>query len=172
MTSARRSFAAILLTLTSLTICAVAGAQSSTTYTSHRYHYSFGVPAGWKVQAATTTIVAPGFPTGSGYETDKFTKGDSEIRIAATQLSASETLSRWTASRVAQIAKQFQCTKPTRRTAHLGGANAIELVYKECFGYFDVFEAVHGGRGYDVYWLGPPPGTAFKTDVSRFHFLP
>jgi hypothetical protein len=47
---------------------------------------------------------------------------------------------------------------------------AVELDYRFCFGYFDVVETVHEGRGYDLYWLGPPERGTLRRDLSSFRF--
>src|SRR4051794_732363 len=134
------------------------GPARGKTFVSHRYHYSLTIPDGWEAVPAKRTLDAPIFPDAKGPATDTFvpaTKTDKgSIGIASVPLTPSETFKTWTRARVTAIASQYGCTNPERHPATLAGMAATRLVYAECFGFFDDYEVVHGGRGYDVYWLG------------------
>ena len=84
------------------------------------------------------------------------------------QLPAGTTLETWERTNLQAIAHQFSCHVPKQKAIRLDGTPAIELVYApSCYGNFDTIEAVHGGRGYDVYWLGPV--ATRSQDQARFH---
>jgi hypothetical protein len=137
---------------------AARGAAHGKTFVSHRYHYSLAIPSGWKAIPAKRTIDAPIFPDAKGPATDTFVPATNidkgSIGIASQPLKAGETLKAWTRTRMAAIASQYGCTTPERHPAKVAGVAATSLVYAECFGFFDDYEVVHGGRGYDIYWLG------------------
>lgn len=162
-----------------LAVCTVfAGASfgAGKTYVSHRYHYALALPAGWLVLPATSTLSVPAFPEANGPETDRFdsaTKDRGTIGIASAKLPAGKTLSAWVHDRVGSIATSFDCFDPQRHTRTVAGVKAVELVYPSCFGYFDDLELVHGGRGYDIYWLGSKAtggDAVFLRSLAGFRF--
>ena len=100
-------------------------------------------------------------------------KGEAGIGIASVPIVA-RGASAWAASRVTQIAHQYDCTRPAGRVTRIDGVTASELVYPDCFGYFDAIEAAHGGPGYDVYLLEPEKNAkdieTFRAAVASFRF--
>ncbi len=145
------------------------GTQS---YVSTRYHYSLPVPAGLRLTAAKADQIYGLFPAAPSPEVDFFGTGRSDnargIAVASVQLPAGTTLESWKRTNLQAIAHQFSCNAPKQKAIKLDGTPAIELVYAaSCYGTFDTIEAVHGGRGYDVYWLGPIANRA--QDLARFH---
>ena len=142
------------------------------TFVSHLYHYSLRVPAGFHAHAATIPIAPGFFPTMPGPGTDEFIQGKNSIGAASQPIGAQISLSSWTKSRIAVIRKYYGCDKPKKtRTVTVGGVRAIELVYPYCEGeYVDSIEAVHGGRGYDVYWFGAAEKGTFLHDLASFRF--
>ncbi len=153
------------------------GAARSTMFVSDRYHYSLAVPAGWMVIPASTTLKAPNFPDAAGFGTDRFLSKakthEGVIGIASERLNPGATLRTWADARIAAIASQFACTGPERQPIEVAGVAAVKLVYPECFGFFDDYAVVHGGRGYDVYWLGSKASggdVTFLHALAGFHF--
>jgi hypothetical protein len=149
--------------------CAIA---APATFVSHLYHYSVRVPPGFHAHAATIPIAPGFFPTMPGPGTDEFIQGKNSIGAASQPIGAQVSLSSWTKSRIAVIRKSYGCEKPKETHAvRIAGVRALELVYPDCQGeYTDSIEAVHGGRGYDVYWFGAAePGTLLR-DLASFRF--
>ena len=167
-----------------LALVAVANAASygspSRTYISTRYHYSLPVPAGLKLVPAKADQLYGFFPSSPSPEVDFYGTGlanDSKgIAVASVALPAGTSLEGWVTTNLRAIAQQFSCHVPTRRATTLDGAPAVELVYApSCFGNFDTIEVVSGGRGYDVYWLGPVSTRSqdqaqFHADIKAFRF--
>ena len=142
------------------------------TFISHLYHYSMRVPAGFHAHAATIPVAPGFFPTMPGPGTDEFIQGKNSIGAASQPVGPQMSLSSWTKSRIAVIRKYYGCDKPKKtHTTTLGGVRAVELVYPYCEGeYVDSIEAVHGGRGYDVYWFGAAETGTLLRDLASFRF--
>jgi hypothetical protein len=165
-----------------LASASTAGALGSAgqTYVSARYHYSLPVPAGLKLTPAKATQIYGFFPAAPSPEVDFFATGPAGdphgIAVASVALPAGTTLKSWVRTNLQAIGQQFSCHVPSERAITLDGTPAVELVYApSCYGDFDTIEVVHGGRGYDVYWLGPAATRSqdqaqFHADVKAFRF--
>ena len=153
-------------------LAAIALGGVTQTYVSARYHYSLPVPAGLKLTPAKADQIYGLFPSAPSPEVDFFGAGPANdsrgIAVASVQLPTGTTLETWERTNLQAIAHQFSCHVPKQKAITLDGTPAIELVYApSCYGNFDTIEAVHGGRGYDVYWLGPV--ATRSQDQARFH---
>jgi hypothetical protein len=159
-----------VVAVTALLIPCATAAQP--TFVSHLYHYSLQVPQGFRVQAATIPLLPGFYPSGNGASDDEFHHGKTTIAIAATPLASHESLKAWVKSRVALLANEVSCVRHTSHPAIVAGVPAVELVYGEgdCYGYFDAIETVHNGRGYDLFWQGPPETFTLRHDLSSFRF--
>ena len=149
--------------------CATA---SHSTFVSRLYRYSFQVPDGFRARAATIQLTPGFFPSAEPGDAavDQFTQGNTTIGMAATPLTNHESLVAWVKSRIAVISRHVGCVGGKGHPTTVGGMPAVELVYHYCFGHFDVVETVHGGRGYDLYWLGRPETGTFLRDLASFRF--
>jgi hypothetical protein len=164
-----------LAALAALAAIAVPYATAShSTFVSALYHYSFQVPKGFRARAATIQLTPGFFPSAEPNDpgVDQFTRGNTTIGMAATPLAKHESLAAWVKSRIAVISRHVGCVGEKAHPMTVDGGPAVELLYHYCFGYFDVVEAVHGGRGYDLYWIGPPETGTFRSDLASFHFTP
>ncbi len=153
-------------------VTAVAVGSAGQTYVSARYHYSLPVPAGLDLTPAKADLIYGFFPSAPSPEVDFYRAGpandSSGIAVASVQLPAGATLKTWERMNLQAIAQHFSCHAPTQHAVRLDGTPAVELVYaSSCYGDFDTIEVVHGGRGYDVYWLGPVASRS--QDQARFH---
>jgi hypothetical protein len=146
---------------------------SHSTFVSRLYHYSVEVPDGFHARAATIALTPGFFPSAEPDDAavDQFTRGKTVIGMAATSLTSHESLAAWVKSRIALISRYVGCVGEKRHPTMVGGMPAVELLYHYCFGYFDVVETVHEGRGYDLYWLGPPERGTLRRDLSSFRFI-
>jgi hypothetical protein len=152
------------------------------TYISARYHYSLTVPTGFRLAPAKADQLFGFFPAAPSAEVDFYNRGPANdekgIAVASVALPAGTSLKGWVGTNLQAIAHQFNCHAPKRRTITLDGTPAVELDYaSSCYGDFETIEAVHAGRGYDVYWLGPVATRAedqarFHADLRAFHFTP
>ena len=146
--------------------------RTSGVYVSKRFHYSLQVPTGFKRVPATSDALPGFYPTGESVAADRFLHG--AYKFAIDSSATPQTLGQWTRARAKLIAQHFGCDKPKTSHVPLGGASAVQLDYKICAGVrFVAIEAVHNGRGYDVFWLG---GASIKPalvqDIATFKFLP
>jgi hypothetical protein len=163
-------------------LTAIAPGSVRQNYVSARYHYSLPVPAGLKLAPAKADQIYGLFPSAPSPEVDFFGTGPANdargIAIASVQLPAGTTLESWAQTNIQAIAHHFSCHAPKQKAIRLDGTPAIELVYApSCYGNFDTIEVVHGGRGYDVYWLGPAATRSqdqarFHLDIKAFRFTP
>jgi len=173
MTGVRASSAALAVAAIVLAATPAAHAlKVAGVYTSHRYHYSLTLPAGWRLTRATSTV-APGlFPDPLDTETDRLTApGDKVIGIASTPVKKGETLAQWTKQRFDAIELQFSCFQHTTGHHRIGGVVGTELTIPDCRGSWVDLEVLHGGRGYDVFWIAPHiDRTAFYRVIAGFKF--
>ena len=162
----------VVLLVIAASLSAATAAGTPKPYLSKRFHYSLAFPAGFKIVRATSDPLPAYYPTGETVAADRYLHG--AYKIVVDSLPTKQSLAAWTKSRAALISQQFGCDMPRRSTTRLGGASAVELDYKRCSGeVLDVIEAIHNGRGYDVYWLGATNvKPVLARDVSTFRFLP
>jgi hypothetical protein len=134
-------------------------------FTSARYGYSIGYPAGWELIEAARGLAGFEAPWSTGVAVDHFFpfSGRADLVVASAAIEPSVTLTRWTdATAVAT------CGPPASREAfELDGEPAELLTYAACNTLSHEWVTVlHAGRGYHILWLDQPG----NEDVDRAYF--
>jgi hypothetical protein len=145
------------------------------TFTSKRYGYLIGYPAGWSVRRAERSLHVNEVPLGIDPQPaiDSFTGDRGELFVASQRLSQGRTLQNWTPTIVRGLAAASGpaegCESPdARETLDVGGERARLLIYPECHAkgiFWTVI--IHGNRGFHIVWFSKQETAADRALFER-----
>jgi len=143
------------------------------TFTSSRYGFSIGYPAGWAVTQAKRDLGQYDIPWASGDQVDlmegsgtssgPLQPGSGELDLASTPLIPGTTLDDFTAKTAQQT-----CGGGRSIAVGVDGEAGTLGEFAKCQGDFHQWVTViHGGRGYHIIWLDAPGNAAFDRVIFQ-----